>query len=112
MVGIRHRCVPVSRGGGESRPTPKIDAPKRVGGAKAAGLLRQTDSSDGRATSRQDLGRQFEPVSDLAGIAPGPREFKRPLAKDSHKTLTATKPWEAEGMSRATWYRRQKEKRE
>lgn len=40
------------------------------------------------------------------GVAPGPREFKKSLAKDAHKTLMATKPWEAEGMSRRTWYRR------
>lgn len=31
--------------------------------------------------------------------------FGRPLAKDAHKTLAATKPWEAEGVSRRTWYR-------
>ncbi len=39
------------------------------------------------------------------------REFRKPLAKDAHKTLTATKPWESEGVSRASWYRRQKEYR-
>jgi len=33
------------------------------------------------------------------------------LAKDAHKTLSKTKPWEAEGMSKATWYRRQEEAR-
>jgi hypothetical protein len=31
---------------------------------------------------------------------------------DRNKTLAAQKPWEAEGMSRATWFRRRKEKRE
>lgn len=31
----------------------------------------------------------------------------RPLAKDAAKALMKTKPWEAEGMSRASWYRRQ-----
>jgi hypothetical protein len=35
------------------------------------------------------------------------REFKKPLAKDADKTLMATKPWETEGVSRRTWYRRQ-----
>jgi hypothetical protein len=38
------------------------------------------------------------------------REFRRPLAKDRHKTVTANRPWEAEGMSRASWYRRQRAK--
>jgi len=30
----------------------------------------------------------------------------RPLDSQKHTTLTATKPWVAEGMSRRTWYRR------
>lgn len=49
----------------------------------------------------------------VAGVATGPRETKpkrgRPLAKDADKTLAATQPWVAEGLSRTTWYRRQKE---
>jgi hypothetical protein len=40
-----------------------------------------------------------------------PVDFKRkrgrPLAKDKEKALSALRPWIAEGMSRATWYRRQ-----
>lgn len=32
----------------------------------------------------------------------------RPLAKDALKSLTKTKPWLVAGMSRASWYRRQK----
>lgn len=32
----------------------------------------------------------------------------RPLAKDADKALAKTKPWLAEGMSRRTWFRRQK----
>lgn len=47
-----------------------------------------------------------------AGVAPGPSETKhrggRPLAKDAAKALMQTKPWLAEGMSRASWYRRRK----
>lgn len=34
----------------------------------------------------------------------------RPRLEDRGKTLTATKPWEAAGMSQRTWFRRQKEK--
>lgn len=30
----------------------------------------------------------------------------RPLEKDRAKSLEATRPWEAEGMSRRTWFRR------
>ena len=32
----------------------------------------------------------------------------RPLAKDADKSLAKTKPWLALGMSRRTWFRRQK----
>lgn len=49
--------------------------------------------------------------NEAARVASGPREPKRkvgrPLKKDKAKTLVATRPWEAEGLSRTTWYRRQ-----
>ena len=49
------------------------------------------------------------PSGGAAGAAlKAPAKRGRPLAKDKDATLTATKPWEAEGMSRATWYGRQK----
>lgn len=35
----------------------------------------------------------------------------RPRLEDRDKTLKATKPWAALGMSERTWYRRQAEKR-
>jgi hypothetical protein len=35
----------------------------------------------------------------------------RPLASKAHLTNEARKPWEAKGVSRRTWYRRQAEKR-
>ena len=38
------------------------------------------------------------------------RKAGRPRLEDVKKTLTATKPWAAAGMSRATWYKRQAEK--
>lgn len=55
---------------------------------------------------------QIRQIRRGAGVATSPREAKRgrPLAKDAAKTLAATKPWEALGMSRRTWYRRQKER--
>jgi len=37
------------------------------------------------------------------------RMFRKPLASEWHKTLAATKPWEALGMSRRTWFRRKKD---
>ena len=36
----------------------------------------------------------------------------RPRLEDRGKTLVATKPWAAAGMSERTWYRRRREKRD
>ncbi len=44
--------------------------------------------------------------------SPKPRKVGRPRIEDAGKTITARKPWVKAGMSRATWYARQKEKRE
>ncbi len=95
LVGRSHRCVPTLEwaGGVEKR------SPKRHDG----GAHRGAAADDGRKV-------------EAGGLPKGPvtatnskREFRKPLAKDSDKTLTATKPWKTEGMSRASWYRRQKE---
>ncbi len=51
--------------------------------------------------------------SQVAGSMPAAsakRTAGRPLAKDAHTALMRTKPWEKQGMSRSTWYRRQKAK--
>lgn len=94
-----------SRGGGEgtARTTVRSSQP-RLGKAKG---------KDQRVAM---------PPSAVAGIKPGPRETKpkaapamaapakrkgRPLDKERHLTLAATKPWQAEGISERTWYRRQ-----
>lgn len=52
------------------------------------------------------------PADCQPGVASGPREIKRgrPRLEDRDKTLAATKPWAAAGMSERTWYRRQKER--
>lgn len=64
----------------------------------------------------RDSGVADKVATSPDGIAPIPRETKskggRPLAKDADKALMRTQPWQAEGMSRASWYRRQAEKRE
>lgn len=78
------------RGGGESRPAPITRALGRKAETKA-----QRDKA----------------VGPQAGVAPGPRKHKqgRPRLGTEASTLSATKPWIAEGMSERTWYRRQKE---
>jgi hypothetical protein len=42
-------------------------------------------------------------------IKAGPRKIGRPRIEDRAKTLTATEPWKAAGMSRRSWYRRQRD---
>jgi hypothetical protein len=89
LVGIRHRCIPKSRGGGESRPA-------------AVEVHEQDGINEG-------------PRRPVAGVASSPREPKRkrgrPRVENRDKTLAATKPWEKAGMSRATWFARRAEAR-
>lgn len=40
-----------------------------------------------------------------------PRRVGRPRIEDRGVTLTATRPWEALGMSRSSWYLRQRRSR-
>ncbi len=88
--------------------------------------LRGLKSSRGSRVSRPALPsvRQASPDSQSvapkatgigareAGVAPSPREAKRgrPRIEDRAKTLQATKPWVAAGMSERTWYRRRAER--
>lgn len=48
------------------------------------------------------------PPDPAPGRPPGPKKG-RPRIGEQGATLTASEPWKAAGMSRATWYRRQKE---
>lgn len=47
----------------------------------------------------------------LAELPPLPRKRGRPRIEERAETLMATKPWKAQEMSRASWYRRQREQR-
>ena len=42
-------------------------------------------------------------------IRPNPKG--RPLERDRQRSFEQTRPWEKEGMSRTTWYRRRKQRR-
>jgi hypothetical protein len=74
------------------------DKPK---GGKAPGGI----SKEPEAKNRNDT--EGLPQHHHAMRSPG-----RPRIENTRSTLTATKPWLAEGMSRRTWYRRQKERRD
>ena len=51
------------------------------------------------------VARSLSPVTDVSA-APIAGKKGRRLAKEAHLALSQLKPWAAEGMSRATWYRR------
>lgn len=116
LVGRTHRCLPgaaqaladargreKSDGGVESRHAPKTDGQKQVGGTKASGLLRQVDSSVGRAGSSHGSGQGFESSSNQAGVAPSPSDTKPKFDRNEHH-----RKYMREYMRK----RRQKEKRE
>ncbi|MDE2101778.1 MAG: hypothetical protein KGL39_31315 [Patescibacteria group bacterium] len=44
----------------------------------------------------------------LGTRGPKPGHGGRPRKGTEDKTLTATRPWEAQGISQSTWYRRGK----
>lgn len=82
--------------------------------------MREAESKPGVAKAA----RTANPRSSPSTVPPGPAlnsaalveaagkpQFKpkgRPLDKDRHKALAALQPWKAEGMSRATWFRRKR----
>ncbi len=49
---------------------------------------------------------------DMVSAAEAKVRRGRPLLSEAHLTLTATKPWEAEGKPRSTWYRHRRDKGE
>jgi hypothetical protein len=67
---------------------------------------RHAGSSEGRANPKAG-----DTVS-MGKIAAQPARRGRPLEKDRGQSLEALKPWETEGISRRTWFRRRAEDRE
>jgi hypothetical protein len=63
-------------------------------------------TTENRKTGPWDVDPPHDPTIRTKGGTP-----KRGRPKDA-KSLSSKKPWEAAGMSRAQWYRRQKEKRQ
>lgn len=91
MVGLRHRCIP------------KSGAAVEGGGVTVTGTAGTHEVRESPVVRRRYNG----PPPDATK-----REFRKPLAKDADKTLMATKPWEAAGISRRTWYRQQARQKE
>jgi hypothetical protein len=62
-----------------------------------------TNAAEDRLKRRETRERPVESAQAGPTLKTG-----RPLAKDADRSLSKTKPWLSEGMSRASWYRRQK----
>jgi len=71
---------------------------KQPAASRATGLQRASDRPDDTLKSGVQSGATV--ASSTSQIKVGP-----PRKGEEHKTLTATKPWEKLGMSRAKWYR-------
>jgi hypothetical protein len=108
--GIARQLEPESlSGGGESRPT-------RQHGTSGPSLSVQQSPG----TSRVSREIPLQGIEGIAGVAPSPLKVNplqgpkrgRPRLGETHLTLSYTKPWSVAGMSQATWYRRQREKRD
>lgn len=126
-----------SDGGGESRPAARgsdaVQPLQRPGAgassSRTAGVAPgPSEAKRGLRISSRPKSRTDAPIGDgvaltnmehpaglidamADAIRSGKLKLGRPLARDRDKTLAALKPWEAEGMSRRTWYRRQKEQK-
>jgi len=96
-----------------SPPNPVAKATKgKAGTAEVKGLVRRSTAGTGLRVGEAVA---VQPATSENMDATGRRDVHqlkrgRPLAKDAAKALMKTKPWEAAGMSRASWYRRKKAK--
>lgn len=82
---------------GPARPRPREAASIRSGGEQPLALDLPPTVPRSAGERRAD------------GVSQSRRPLGRPLEKDRHLSLAQTKPWQTEGMSRATWFRRQHE---
>lgn len=134
MVGRTHRCIPKSRDANvtvlagttrDAKPIGRSDEAKARKSEAVVGVARSLPSGarttmaskkTGVGSERTKPDRQS--IKGRAGAkrlgtrGPAPGYGGRPRKGDEGKTLMAKKPWEAEGVSMATWYRRKKEQKQ
>lgn len=95
-----------------SPPNPVAKATKgKAGTAEVKGLVRRSTTGTGlRVGAAVAVQPATSEIMDVTGRRDA-HQLKRgrPLAKNADKALMQTKPWLAEGMSRASWYRRKRE---
>jgi hypothetical protein len=75
----------------------------------------EAGASNPKPRSKQSAPKDSTPVDIGAQALPRPiakPKRGRPMIEERDKTLTATKPWLALGMSRSSWYLRQAKDRE
>ena len=63
------------------------------------------------AARLEEIGKSVPPSAWKGFPEVAGRRVGRPRLEDRESTLAATKPWVALGMSRRSWFRRQKEQR-
>ncbi|MDE2101669.1 MAG: hypothetical protein KGL39_30765 [Patescibacteria group bacterium] len=74
-------------------------------------MAKRTTSNEARRSTAEHRAL----VPEVAGsipAAPATPKRGRPRIEDRDKTLKVLRPWESCGMSRSTWYRRQKERQQ
>lgn len=106
-VDNRAQAGKASGGGKDARPAAgRAGTPNRRP-REAAENIGLSVSAAGRASSSKSKSRAG--AKRLGSRGPAPGSGGRPRKGEEGKTLQARKPWEAEGISQATWYRRQAE---
>lgn len=102
---IRPGEIQASHPGGEMESVREVDFVARPKPVRPAELTISHPGGESGAGSDPALGRRPKPKRKAI-----PRGRARLEKRD--KSIEATKPWLAEGMSRRTWYRRRAERRE
>lgn len=77
---------------------------------KTGGSARSEHATKGAGKSQALEAATPNPAVVASSPPESIRKRGRPLAKDAAKALEQTRPWEAVGMSRRTWYRRKAKK--
>lgn len=124
MVGRRHNCrgrkVEVKAGGFSAPPREpegiaegREAAPGLPVATEPRGQARSLDRGDANPKGGAVAPEARRPAGGIKAPPSGKETSTvrrgRPLRGDRDKTLEATKPWEAEGMSRRTWFKRKAE---
>lgn len=115
LIGRSHRCV--VRGGAE---VARLAHNQKAGGSSpppATKLGRKPSLAENGvvAKPREPAAPKTSPAKSREGVkrlgarGPAPGSGGRPRKGAEKKTLRATKPWEKEGISQSTWYRRRRE---